>query len=234
MRFYKNRQAEMLHWVSNFLNEKREKLSSKVPAMKDFIDEFLKQEAALYAISIGNPNVVKKNTLEKQSTRKAFVTCVAKLIAVLDASGFKLKNKPLPEMEYSVYELSKMPAEKLCQTYLKVYGAVKKVRNLQYYGLAEGDMRDMQAYYQEFSAIKNAPRVKKKEVALSNKKLNDGVKDCISFLEKHIDKMMLIAAADEPALQMDYKALRKVLPRASGRPSDAEAAYRKSRERKQE
>ena len=77
-------------------------------------------------------------------------------------------------------------------------------------------------------------RWRKKEVAFSNKKMNEGVKVCISFLEKHIDAMMLLAAADEPVLQRDYKALRKVLPGAQGHPSDAETAYRKSREKRQD
>src|SRR5437867_3610021 len=58
MRFYKNRQAEMLHGVSRFLHKNNEKLSSKVPAMKDFIDEFLKKEHAVYAVKTGNPNLV--------------------------------------------------------------------------------------------------------------------------------------------------------------------------------
>ena len=162
MRFYKNRQAEMLHSVSYFLNQNRVKLSSKVPAMKDFIDEFIKRESEVYALISSNQYVVKKNTLEKQSTRNAFVTCVAKLIAVLNAAGFKVQSKALPEMEYSFYELNRIPSEKLCETYVKVYGAVKKVGNLQYYGLSDGDMRDMQAYYKEFSAIKNAPVAKKR------------------------------------------------------------------------
>ncbi len=223
----------MLSVVSRFLKDNKEKLAQKAPAMKVFINQFMEMEGKVQQVIItGNRYQVRTSTLEKQIIKKEFVRMVAKLIAVLNASGYSVKGKSLPEMDFSVYVLNKLSAQKLVQTYLKVYGAVKKTRNLDYYGLSAEDMRDMQAYYKEFNTVRNAPVMKKKEVALTNKNLEKGVKDCILFLKKNIDQMMLIATEADSSLLSAYKAARRVLPRGQGRPSDAETAYRKSRERK--
>src|SRR5690348_8848753 len=100
MRFYKNKQALMLDNVARFLDEKRDILSSAVPAMKDFIDEFIKMEKAVHKVRTGNPHKVTQSALEKQSIKKEFIKAVSNLIAVLNAAGFKVKGKPLTEMHY--------------------------------------------------------------------------------------------------------------------------------------
>src|SRR6266853_316539 len=106
MRFYKHKQAEMLNMASYFLKENEAKLASKVPALKEFIREFLEMEKIVLSIRIGNPGLIQIKTGEKQIIRREFVKQVRKLIAVLRASGYKYKDKPLKEMQYSLSELN--------------------------------------------------------------------------------------------------------------------------------
>src|SRR3974377_540157 len=98
MRFYKNKQAEILNRVSFFLQTKREKLVKNVPAFRKAIDEFTVMEKNLNTIQHGNKNVVKVNTLNKGIAKREFVKVTAKLIAVLNAADYKAKGKPLAEM----------------------------------------------------------------------------------------------------------------------------------------
>ena len=232
MRFYKNRQAEMLHWVATVLKEEQLMLSTKVPALKDFIAEFTEKEEALYFLRNGNPDAVKGDTLQKKSVKEAFVEVIMKLLSVVKAANYKSKNSQAGKVHFTESGLNKLTAEKLCEAYHQAFAAVKKIKNPGYFGLSETDILDAKAYYKEFASKKNAPTQRKKEVASKNSELHAGIKECITMLENSIDPLMRIAAEGNRELNMKYKAARKVMAKAQGRPSDAEASYRKSRERK--
>ena len=66
-------------------------------------------------------------------------------------------------------------------------------------------------------------------MATRHRRLAKGVKECISYLEDHIDALMPIAAEDDEELAREFKWQRRVLPRIPGRPTDKEVNYRKSR-----
>src|SRR4051812_35276177 len=119
MRFYKNKQTEMLFMVRFFLTENKEKLSARVPAMKEMIEQFLEMEKAVVKFKAGNPNAVKAKTGEKDLVKQAFVKQVRKLIAMLRASGYKYKNKPLQELQYSFTALNRMKPDKLIAVFNK-------------------------------------------------------------------------------------------------------------------
>jgi hypothetical protein len=72
MRFYKEEQAEMLNRVSFMLNKEQDKLTKRVPALKQFITEFVDKEKELYAILNGNPNLVKKKRIAERFCQGIF------------------------------------------------------------------------------------------------------------------------------------------------------------------
>ncbi len=234
MRFYKNKQPEMLNSVAFLLKSEKNAISVKVRALKDFISEFIEKHSKLQTLISWNPNAINIETLGKNSARQAFAEVTMKLLAVVKAVNYRSKSKPVAEMRYTLSGLKKMPAADLCKVYLDAANKVKKIKNLPYYGLSPADLHNAQAYYKEFSVIKNAPAKRKKDVAAKNKKLNDGISECIEFLEHTIDSLMRLATEDNRQLRDKYKSVRTVFARGQGRPSDAEAAYRKSRGKKKQ
>jgi hypothetical protein len=233
MSFYDKKKIAMLNSVSYFLDENKDKLAGKVPAMKDFADQFIEKHKALNKlIYITYPQKVTVETGGKSLAQRELVAVIAKLIAVLNAADYKVNKKPLPEMGYSENQIRKFAAAKLTLTFMNLFTAVKKLKQLPYYGLAEADLRDMEAYYNEFKGRKSAPKKKKKEMADNRTTIVKEIKGCVDFLKKKIDRMMLIAAEGNTALQYDYKSRRKVFPRTPGRPSDKAIGYRKSRKQK--
>jgi hypothetical protein len=232
MRFYKNKQSEMLHTVAAFLKSEQNDVSAKVPALKEFIADFLEKEKQLEALKSWNPNAILTETLGKKVIRQPFTEVTMKLLSVAKAANYRSKSKQNEQKHYTLWDLKKLSAAELCKVYLAAEAKVKRIKNLSYYGLSPADLRDAKAYYKEFAVIKNAPARRKRAVAEKNKKLEDSVKECIELLEHTIDPLMLLATENNWKLKERYKSTRQVLPRAQGRMSDQEAAYRKSREPK--
>ncbi len=229
MRFYKNKQSEMLNMVAMLLKNEKEAVSAKVPALKDFISEFIEKHDKVQALKHWNPNAILHETLQKKSAKEAFAEVILKLLSVVRAANYRNKNKPAAEIHYTLWGLKKLAAADLCKVYVDAANKIKKIKNVAYYGLSPADLRDAQAYYKEFAVIKNAPAKRKRDVATKNKKLNDGIKECIDLLEHTIDPLMRLATEGNRDLSNKYKAKRTVFARGFGRPSDAEVAYRKSR-----
>ncbi len=233
MRFYDKKKVAMLDGVSYFLGKNKDKLAEKAPAFKDLIDEFIKKHKALKELdSATSQQKVKAETGGKSIAKREFVREMAKLIALLTTVKYKVNKKPLPEMGYSKNKLEKMAADKLLQTFDKLFKAARKVKNPRYYGVTEENMRDMAAYYKEFKDKKSAPKKKKKQMKDNRSEIQKKLKDCQVFLKDNIDPMMVIVAEHNQRLYDEYKAGRKVFPRKFGRPSEADIGYRKSRKQK--
>jgi len=229
MRFYKNKQAEMLKLTSMLLKNEQNTLSARVPALKEFISSFLEKEKKLEKLQSWNPNAILIETVSKKSAKHAFAESTMKLLAVVKAANYKKKVRQSGEIHYTLWGLKKLSAADLCKVYLAAETRMKRIKNPAYYGLSPADMRDARAYYKEFAVIKNAPSKRRRDVAEKNRQLNDGIAECIDMLEHTIDPLMIMATENDHELKDKYKACRKVLARIPGRPSDAESAYRKSR-----
>jgi hypothetical protein len=98
MRYYKNKQAEMLNRVSLFLQQELAKIIKKVPALRDFISKFEEMEKIIYDFLIRNPSQLMGTTINKQIARDACIKILIKMIAVLKASGYANKGKALNEI----------------------------------------------------------------------------------------------------------------------------------------
>ncbi len=219
----------MLQIVSFVLKREREKVSERIPALRQLIKEYDEKFSALAKLVNWNPNAVMHETANKKVVRTAFAEVVFNMMSAVTAANYKKKAGAAVQKVYTEAAVKKMSAARLCELYSAIMKDAKKISNLQHYGVSEEAFRDAQEYYKEFTAIKNAPAKKKKEVAARNAKEEKSIRDCIDFLEQAVDPLMHLATREDAELRSHYKGARSVLPRAQGRPSDAEAAYRKSR-----
>jgi hypothetical protein len=229
MRFYQKRQFEMLQMVNAVLKREHEKVSGLVPALKQLIKEYDEKYSALAQLANWNPNAVMHETMNKKVVRTAFAEVVFNMMSAVKAANYRKKAPGDRQKDYTEAALKKLSAARLCELYAAIMKDAKKISNLQHYGISAEAFRDAQAYYKEFAVIKNVPAKRKKEVAAKNAKQEKSISDCIDFLEQAIDPLMHLATKEDRELRALYKSARAVLPRAQGRPSDAEAAYRKSR-----
>lgn len=245
MRYYLSRQYDMLKNVEGFLKSKQKTLISKVPALRDYVEDFMQRQEQLLNLYIGKKHVVAINTAQKKSARVEFVRQLMKLTAVLRAHRFQNNDATVRHrknvsddassenyIHYTFTDFRNLSAGKLAETGEQVIEAAKKIKSIDRYGITAEDVKDVQAYYKEFAAIKESPLQRKKEVAVRNNQLATGIKESIAILENRIDPLIRIAAIDDRNLEGIYKSARKVLPRGQGRPSDKEVKYRKSRQPK--
>lgn len=229
MRFYKNKQFVMLTRVAGMLKTEEKTVSARIPALREFISAFLERYEELKGLRYWNPNAISIETTNKVVVKRPFAEITLKLLMVLKAANYRSKTKQTEQKSYTLWDLRKLSAEDLCKVYLATEAKMKKIKNLAYYGLSPADLRDARAYYKEFALVKNAPAKRKKDVATKNKKLEEGIKECIEMLEQSIDPLMMLATENDLNMKLNYNAIRKVLPRGQGAMSEAEKAYRRSR-----
>src|SRR4051812_2401298 len=101
MRFYEEQQFNMLTNVSGFLKEQKSKFAEKVPALGDFIDEFVAKYDALVHLIAGKKNIVRVRTSQKKTIREGLVDAVMILSGMLYAHHYKDDNKKEVDNEES-------------------------------------------------------------------------------------------------------------------------------------
>jgi len=242
MRFYQKRQMEMLSYTAALLKNNKEYLIKKVPVLKNIIEEFMSEYNALLQLQNRDHGLVAISTIEKHTAREALVNIIWRLSGMLKAHRFQNKNngedkkktKPAQARPkfYSLTELRRATTDELCNLSEKVLNSARRFKFLEHYGINQDDIKDAEAYYKEFISVKGAPKESIKEKARHTGQFKSKLQKCIAMLEYSIDPLIIIATADNNELLGHYKASRKVLPKGQGRPSDAEAAYRRSRTKK--
>ena len=232
MRFLKTKQYYMLNRVKEYLDKKKNELYPKVPVLKKLIPEYFKKFEEVQKLVIGKIKVTSLATSQKKQAKGGLIDSTLKLVDVLRTDYAAEGDSPLPEeATYTLTQLNRATIETLQQICSKVIAAVKNVNNIVDYGISIGDIKEAEAYLEEFKAVKKAPKVKREEIANRNQVINDSIRSCMLFLENKIDPMMRMATRDNHELKLGYFSFRKVLQRGAGNIEDKEARYRKSRKK---
>src|SRR5438552_851052 len=99
MRYYQNKQFNMLQQVSAILKKNKEKLSKKVPALGDIITDFVEWQEQQWKLKNTNKYAVSISTGQKRSTKEGLVDMVLKLQGVIQAHHYKNKPKTVRRSE---------------------------------------------------------------------------------------------------------------------------------------
>ncbi len=230
MRFFKERQYYMLARVNSWLEKKKDKLYPKVPVLKKLIPKYNEMFTGVHKLVVGKLKTTAIDTSHKLTAKTGLIEDVMKLVAVLQAFHETTDKKELPpEARHTPSVLGRISAGALSKIARQVIDAAKKVPDIREYGLSPGDIKETEAYLEEYTAVKSAPQLRRKEIAGYNQTINDGIRDCILFLETKLDPMMRIATAGNHELKAGYFASRKVMTRGAGAITEKEEKYRKSR-----
>src|SRR2546423_13042061 len=92
MKFYQNKQFQMLKNVAYVLKKDKTMLAARVPALKEIIEDFVEWMDESFVVQSGDKNVVKRTTLQKQDIRHGLVNCLVKLLGVLRAHHYTSRS----------------------------------------------------------------------------------------------------------------------------------------------
>src|SRR5436305_1935181 len=117
----------MLNRVAMLLKMEEKNTPQAVPALKDFIKEFISREDELYKLILGKAGGVTLQTLEKTIAKEAFAKTTLKLLRVRWAADYKNKKKKSDEKKYTLWGLKKLSAAKLCAVYNAAMRDIQKI-----------------------------------------------------------------------------------------------------------
>jgi len=247
MRYYQNRQFQMLTMVASLLKRNKKGLSENVPMLEEFINDYVEWMDQLFKLKAGLRIATPVAAGRKRTIRKELEAAILKLTGVLRAHQYKNRGKQVDKDEiaresergskmaladYTSSDLIRATAENLYHVSGEVIDAVKKIKSIRHYGLTAEDIKKAEHCLQEFAKIRHAPVQSKKDTATRNEELATGMKEAIANLENTIDPLMRIATEGDKELYANYKGFRTVMPKGKGRISEKEAKYRRSRKRK--